>query len=213
MSDWNYAYPVPRENLTKSEIRTIRRSARRERALSRALSQGALSDVLSYYKARCETEVQEVYATWIKHVENNDKKRAAAEIISNRDTLKVPSVPQGSPPESGAERANYFFAVRASAKAHDEARRAANEREKALLEIKNCEEARGCIDAFAKVAVTQWEKFYQSIYELHMSYLGGANIEYSPRRPTQFNLAQEVKILTWEAGSYAIDPPNVDGEG
>jgi len=174
------------------------------------LREGTLSDVLSFYRARCEIEVQEVYATWVKYVRINDQRRAAAEAVRDRKTSEVPPVPQDMAPESGPGRQQYFYRIREVGKAKKAAEQASDERAQSLADLEECERALIHINSFAAAAVAQWEKFYRSICDLHMSHAGGANIEHPPLWRTQSDLSQQAKSLTWRPENSALGPPGAE---
>lgn len=186
LSTWAYPYPVPKDDLSKKDHRRIKKAAKRERPRLLRLSADQTTEVLEYYADRCNQGRAEVYAKQTDYAKDLADRLAHVRVALDAEAPIPFEAPEGDVPAGGLARQQYFVCLQKAAESDVAARRHIDSVNAAQVEISRCMTDRRAIDYFASLALTKWDEFHRSLWNLHMSFVVGGNVENPTLRKVSF---------------------------
>lgn len=195
LSAWSYPYPVPKGELSRKDKSRIRKAATRERTRLLRLSPGETTEMLGFYRDQCHQGQAEVYAKQADYLKAWTERLARAQVVCNDEAPTLLEAPTGHAPAGGLARQQYFASLRLAAESGAAARRHLDDVRAAQVEIDRCAADRTLIDYYASLAVSKWKEFHSSLWNLHMYFAVGENIENPTLRLVSFASLQPPEPL------------------
>lgn len=173
MSDWVYPFPLPNHQLSRRDLRSLRRLAKRDLPHLLSLRSEQLTPALKSLQASIQQGQNAVYEKGIEYASLIRDQLDAANTLLESASPELIETPCGAMPPDGVEYQLFVAALRRSQASAEAARHHNETFTRAQLALRKCEKDLQVVALLATRAHDDWTLFGTQLFERHYEFAFG----------------------------------------